>query len=448
MPKDFLDAVDLLNQTGPGTPLGNLLRRYWVPVMLTKNLPHPWAAPIRVKLLGEPLVLFQDTTGRMSLLQEFCAHRRASLYFGRNESEQSPDGQPGLRCPYHGWKYDVTGRCIDMPNEPAKSRFKEHVQLTSYPAVDRGGVIWAYMGPSDLMPELPEFEWMVVPESHRYVSRRLEKTCFTQAMEGAIDSSHASILHADGALWSGYGPLDSASDQSLLMPNSLLTVDTAPRFFVEPTDYGLMIGARRNPEEGRYYWRITQWMMPWYQFIPRNEGDSTISGHMWVPIDDDTCWTWTMTYHPDRPLSQPELDYCELGHGIHTRTIAGTELPAQNAENDYLIDRVLQKHMLSLSGIDGVGAQDQAMQESMGPQFDPSKEQLGSSDSAIIAARRRLIAEARALADGTASKPSNLNPQLHRLRSASAMLSSDESWIAATAEQRRAVSAYYAHSDV
>ena len=156
--REFLDAVELMNHTGPGTPLGRLLRRYWVPVMLAKDLPDPWAAPVRVKLLGESLVVFKDTTGRIALLQEFCAHRRASLYFGRNEGEGCLDGQPGLRCPYHGWKYDVTGQCIDMPNEPASSRFKEHVRLTSYPAVERGGMIWAYMGVAEEMPGLPELE--------------------------------------------------------------------------------------------------------------------------------------------------------------------------------------------------------------------------------------------------------------------------------------------------
>jgi phthalate 4,5-dioxygenase oxygenase subunit len=441
MPKDFLEAVDLLNHTGPGTPLGTLLRRYWVPAMLAKDLPEPWAPPVRVKLLGESLVAFKDTTGRISMLQEFCAHRRASLFFGRNEGEQSPDGQPGLRCAYHGWKYDVTGRCIDMPNEPAASRFKEHVQLTSYPAVERGGVIWTYMGPPELMPGLPELEWAVVPDNQRYISRRLEKTCFTQAMEGGIDSSHASFLHADNALWAGHGPLVDNSG-----PNALMNADTAPRFFIEPTEYGLLIGARRNTPNGQYYWRITQWLMPWFQFIPTGGTNGTISGHAWVPIDDETCWTWSMTYHPDRPLTQSELDQCTFGHGIHTRLLPGSELPAQNEDNDYLIDRVMQKHMLSISGIDGVGAQDQAMQESMGPNFDPTQEQLGSSDSAIIAARRRLIAETRALESGAATEPSNLDPRLHRVRSAAAVLTQDESWIEATADQRRAVTRFYAET--
>lgn len=441
MEREFVDAIDLMNHTGPGTELGNLLRRYWVPVMLAKDLPDPWAPPVRVKLLNEPLVAFKDTTGRIALLQEFCAHRRASLYFARNEGEGVLDGNPGLRCAYHGWKYDVTGQCIDMPNEPASSRFKEHVKLTSYPAMERGGVVWAYMGKSEEMPGLPELEWAVVPPEQRYISRRVEKVSFTQAMDGGIDSSHASILHADGALWSGYGPLKDVDRNE---PG--LNIDTAPRFFIEPTDYGLLIGARRNMADGRYYWRMTQWLMPWFQFIPRGIGDAPISGHAWIPIDDETCWTWSITYHPDRPLSQDEIDYCADGHGIHTRVLSGSEYPAQNADNDYELDRVVQKHLLSISGIDGVGAQDQAMQESMGPQFDPTKETLGSSDSAIVAARRRLIAEARALASDPSGTPSNLKPALHRVRPASAVLDTGESWLDATAELRRAVTRFYAEA--
>ena len=445
MPNEFQQAVDLLRQVGPGTPLGTLLRRYWIPAMPSSDLPDPWAAPVRVKLLGEELVAYKDTTGRIALLQEFCAHRRASLFFARNEGEQSSDGQCGLRCPYHGWKYDITGQCIDMPNEPPTSRFKDHVKLTSYPAVDRGGIIWTYMGPAEQMPGLPELEWSVVPDEQRYVSRRLEHVAFTQAVEGGIDSSHASFLHAEnGTLWSGYGP--NKIGAQVQSEGNLMTADTAPRFFIEPTEYGLLIGARRNTPDEKYYWRITQFVMPWYSFIPGGGGGGPISGHAWVPIDDTTTWTWSMTYHPDRPLSKTEVENCERGHGIHVRRIPGTDLPAQNADNDYEINRLTQRHMLSISGIDGTGAQDQAVQESMGPQFDPAAEQLGSSDSAIIAFRRRLIAEARALGSGQSTDPSSLDPHVHRVRSAAVVLTQSESWIEATTEQRKAVSRHYAEA--
>ena len=431
---DFVAETDLLNHTGPGTELGNLLRRFWVPALEVDEFPIGWAPPVRVELMGEKLVCFRDLEGRYAFLQERCAHRRASLYFGRNEGADSPDGQCGLRCAYHGWKYDIDGRCIDMPNEPPSSRFKEHVQITSYPGVERGGIIWAYMGPPELMPALPELEWAIVPGDQRYVSRRLENTCYTQAMEGGIDSSHVSFLHADVSYWAGSGPLID-----LVQPR-LLNADTAPRFFIEPTEYGLLIGARRDGGEGHYYWRITQWLMPWYTFIPR-DGDGAIGAHAWVPIDDTHCMAWSITYHPERPLNDREREFCLNGLGIHAQTIPGTKIPLQNETNDYLQDRRLQAHLVSISGISGIGTQDSAMQESMGPEFDPSQERLGSADAAIIAARSRLIAESHAVAEG--GTPSGLDGEVQHVRSATAILPEAESWVDATTEQRRAASSYY-----
>ncbi len=288
------------------------------------------------------------------------------------------------------------------------------------------------MGPPELMPALPELEWAVVPADQRYLSRRLENTCFTQAMEGGIDSSHISFLHADVGYWAGSGPLAAPR---------LISGDTSPRFFIEPTDYGLLIGARRNAPDGGYYWRVTQWLMPWYTFIPR-DGDGAIGAHAWVPIDDTHCMAWSISYHPDRPLNDREVEFCTNGLGIHAVCLPGTKIPLQNESNDYLIDRRLQAHMISISGISGVGTQDAAMQESMGPEFDPTNERLGSADAAIVASRSRLIAEAHALAgEGT---PSGLEPSVQRVRSTTAILTEDESWVEATAESRRAVSRHYA----
>jgi hypothetical protein len=253
------------------------------------------------------------------------------------------------------------------------------------------------MGPADAMPGLPELEWAVVPDDQRRVSKRLQNSCFTQAMEGGI----------------------------------------------EPTDYGLLIGARRNAPNGGYYWRLTQWLMPWYTFIPGGGSDHATGAHAWVPVDDEHCTAWSFTYHPDRPLNEREIAGVEGGLGIHQHTIPGSDIPVANASNDYFVDRRMQAHMLSLSGIRGVGTQDAAMQESMGPQFDPSTEQLGSADAAIIASRRRLLAESRALAANPGAVPTGTDPASQRVRSTSAVLTADESWIEATADARRAVSIHY-----
>src|SRR5499427_10803580 len=180
---------ELLCRTDAGTPMGELFRRYWLPVLLSWELPDPDCPPVRVKCLGERMVAFRDTQGRLGLIDEFCAHRGVSLWFGRNE-------QNGLRCPYHGWKYDYTGQCVDVPSEPDESGLRNKIKLKSYPLVEGGGILWAYMGPPEFAPPLPAFEWIGLPGTHRYVSKRWQECNYLQAMEGGIDSSHVSFLHS------------------------------------------------------------------------------------------------------------------------------------------------------------------------------------------------------------------------------------------------------------
>src|SRR5438093_3565818 len=179
---------DLLTQTGPGTPMGRMFRSYWVPALLADELPENDGPPVRVKLLSERLLAFRDTNGRYGLVDEFCAHRGVSLWFGRNED-------CGLRCAYHGWKYDVAGQCTEIPSEPEGSRYVKRIKLQSYPLVERGGVLWTYMGPPDTQPPLPEWEFTMVPPSHSFMTKRLQECNWLQALEGGIDSSHVTFLH-------------------------------------------------------------------------------------------------------------------------------------------------------------------------------------------------------------------------------------------------------------
>src|SRR6266852_144197 len=179
---------ELLTRVGRGTPVGELFRRYWLPALLGEELPGPDCPPVRVKLLGECLIAFRDTQGRLGLIEEFCAHRGVSLWFGRNEEN-------GIRCPYHGWKYDVTGQCVDLPSEPEESGFRKNVKLKSYPCIEKAGIVWAYLGPPALQPPPPALEWAEVAPEQRFVSKRLQECNFLQAMEGGIDSSHVSWLH-------------------------------------------------------------------------------------------------------------------------------------------------------------------------------------------------------------------------------------------------------------
>ena len=397
---------ELATRTGPGTPMGDLFRRYWIPFLLSEDLAEPECPPVRVKLLSERLIAFRDTHGRLALMDEFCAHRGVSLWFGRNE-------EGGLRCPYHGWKYDYTGQCIEVPSEATESGFCRKIKLKSYPCVERGGIIWGYMGPPEEIPPAPEFEWTHLPANHCYFSKRWQGCNFLQAMEGGIDSSHVSFLHG-AELHSD--PLHKETKGAEYQR------DRTPKFEVVESPGGLYIGARRNAEHGHYYWRVTQWIMPWYTMVPPY-GDNALNAHAWVPIDDENCFTWTFTYHPTRPLSEMELDTMRKGGGIHVELIPGTSRPVINKDNDYMIDRAAQKAGLTYSGVKGIAMQDASVQESMGPIQDRTKENLVSTDNAIIMARHRLRKAALALQKGVA--PPGLAPECHRVRSAAFVLPVD-----------------------
>ena len=277
----------LLTQTGPGTPMGELFRRYWIPAMLAEELPRPNCPPVRVQLLSERLIAIRDTEGRIGLMDEFCAHRGVSLWFGRNEEN-------GLRCSYHGWKYDVTGQCVDVPSEPASSGFCQKIKLKSYPTVEAGGVIWAYLGPAAEKPPEPAFEWVGLPGSHVYISKRWQESNYLQAMEGGIDSSHVSFLHRYDL------------DRDPLHRNTSgakYTRSTNTVFDILESSGGLLIGARRNADPGFHYWRVTQWLMPWYTLIPPYKGNA-LNGHGWVPMDDHNHMAWTRWRFPSGPPAE------------------------------------------------------------------------------------------------------------------------------------------------
>jgi phthalate 4,5-dioxygenase oxygenase subunit len=399
---------ELLTLTGAGTPMGRLFRSYWLPALLSDELPQNDCPPVRVKLLSERLIAFRDTNGCLGLVDEFCAHRGVSLWFGRNE-------ECGLRCPYHGWKYDVTGQCVDVPSEPDASGFSKKIKLRSYPLVERGGVLWTYMGPSALPPPLPEWEFITVPRSQTFTSKRLQESNWLQAMEGGIDSSHVSWLHRDDL---NSDPLFKGA-----RGNQYNLSDARPAFEVVESPGGLYIGARRNAEGGAYYWRITQWVMPSFTMIaPR--GSHAVHGHFWIPIDDETCWAWSYDYHPVRDLSPDEIGAMRSGKGIHVQYVPGTFRPLANKENDYLIDRAAQKAGRTFSGVEGIAMQDASLQESMGPIVDRTKENLVSTDNGIIMARHRLLRAVKAFTDKDIVPP-GVDPEHQRVRSAAIVLPPD-----------------------
>jgi len=403
---------DLLTQTGPGTPMGEMFRCYWIPALLAEELPGNDCAPVRVKLLGERLLAFRDSEGRYGLIDEFCAHRGVSLWFGRNE-------QGGLRCPYHGWKYDHTGQCTEVPSEPKESGYCGKIKLKSYPLVKIGDILWTYMGPAEKQPPHPEWEFSLVPSEQTFTSKRWQECNWLQAMEGGIDSSHVSWLHS--------GSLNSDPLFKGARGNKYNMSDARPFFEVTDSEGGLYIGARRNAEEGHYYWRVTPWVMPSFTMVPPR-GNHPVHGHFWIPIDDENCWAWSFDYRPERALTTEERQAMIDGKGIHVAYVPGTYRPLANKDNDYLMDREAQRKGTTYSGVEGIAMQDASLQESMGPIVDRSKENLVSTDNGIIMARHRLMKAAKALRD-KGTTPPGVDPAHQRVRSAAIVLPVDKSYV-------------------
>jgi len=394
--------------------MGETMRRYWLPALLSSELAEPDGPPIRIKLLGEDLVAFRDTLGRVGILEEFCPHRRVSLWLGRNE-------ESGLRCVYHGWKFDVEGTCVDQVNEPES--FAHKVHIVSYPAVELGGIVWAYLGPREKIPPPPKFELTQVPQTHRYVTRIWEECNWLQSLEGGIDTSHAPILHRllnPNASGTGYSP------------NSPFVRGAAPTLELEVTDYGYRYaGLRSLANEGQYV-RAYHFIMPFTQIRPQqtNRSDGRdrrqIGGHFWVPMDDENCMVWNWIYSfDDEPLDDGEQSFLEAGNSLQDCDPSNNFRKVRNKDVLWGIDRAEQRSQ-SFTGIHGINNQDHAVQESMGPIVDRSREQLGPADKAVIAARQLLLKAISAVEDG--GDPRGANSSYYHLRALERILPYGVDW--------------------
>jgi phthalate 4,5-dioxygenase len=417
---------ELVARVGPGTPIGSLMREYWVPAMLSSELPAPDCDPVRVLLLGERLVAFRDSNGRVGMLANNCPHRGASLFFGRNE-------EAGLRCVYHGWKFDADGACIDMPNEPTLKRgaptesdFRRKVNAVAYPCQERGGVVWTYMGPRQVPPPLPDLEPNMLPED-RPVVYAIQRECnWLQGLEGDIDTSHLGFLHL--------GAVDPESTRPGTF--AYYTVkDRAPRYQVIDTEYGAMYGAFRPAESGTAYWRIAQFLFPFYAMIPTGVLGLQVLVRAWVPMDDEHMLFFSMGARPSGAAqrSRPGEELLP-----NTTDWLGRFRLAANARNDYRIDRGKQRRREDFTGITGIHTQDQAITESMGGIYDRTRERLGTSDVMVIRVRRRLIEAARALQERGLTPPGVDRPEVYRVRSGGVVLPEGADWLQATADLRQA----------
>ncbi len=401
-----------ITRIGQGTPMGKYLRRFWWPLTLSTELPERDGAPLRVRMLGEDLIAYRDTEGMVGLIEAYCPHRRAPLFFGRNE-------ECGIRCVYHGWKFDRHGNCVDMPSEPAGTTLQAKVKILAYPTCEKGGVVWAYMGPKELQPDYPDYEWTRAPATHRYVSKTFENCNWLQAMEGGLDTSHSSFAHNN-----------KLGDRSNLRQH-----DKAPKIDVDRTDYGYRYVSTRKVDEGNYF-RVYHYVMPAQQLrasIIGYEGvrnrPARLDGHIWSPIDDYTTHVYNIMCapHAEDELTPEAVEARERAAGRgKDDSIPGTFRLRRNQSNDYLIDRQMQKTQ-NFTGIVGVNTQDFALQEGMGPICDRSKEFLGTSDKAIVALRRLLL-EAVAQNDKGETLRA-LNPATYRkVRAYDRVVPADQPW--------------------
>ncbi|HLH84918.1 MAG TPA: Rieske 2Fe-2S domain-containing protein [Trebonia sp.] len=385
---------EILTRVGPGTLMGELLRRYWTPACLSAEIPEPGSPPARVRLLGENLVAYRDTSGRIGLVQENCPHRGASLYFGRNEDN-------AIRCVYHGWAFDVDGRCVDMPSEPQP--FCEKVRMKAYPTHESGGIVWTYMGPRETMTPFRDFGTDGLDPSEVIATKQLTTCNWVQAMEGNIDTAHISHLHQ----WNGIDDIpDDGSDKPGYPSNAMSWKfwrhDRAPRLEVQDTWYGYRYAGIRTTPNGHTHVRVTAYVVPYSTMVASIP--FSIGHGLFVPIDDENCWryfTAPRTWRNPRNLGGANLfSIAPFSTPLSTRTDGTGIIPRQyTAENDYQIDREVQRTS-TFTGIADFVSQDLMVTESMGPVYDRTQEQLGSTDKAITRMRHILISAAKGLAAG------------------------------------------------
>ncbi len=417
-----IEDNELLTRTGADTPMGQYFRRFWLPVALVEELPEPDGPPLRVTVMGEALVAFRDTKGQVGLLDARCPHRGADLFFGRNE-------ECGLRCVYHGWKFDVRGKAMDLPNIPAGARHHQTIAAKAYPTREWGGILWAYMGPNaaalpdNRLPELPQLEFGLVAPESRYVTKQFVDCNWAQIMEGDLDTSHFSFLHMPAPSVASNENPDAPADAQRLR---WIRNDPMPQFSILQHDAGFVVGGMRAADDGRNYWRITQFTVPANGTGPSTFPGETYFGFTMVPVTDQTCWMYCYAWNPDHPIGDEERAKLQQGHGIIANTGADY-VPLRNRGNDYLIDRENQRNV-SYTGVKGLAEQDLMIQESQGRIVDRSNETLTATDAAVVRFRRTLLEGAKALATTGSEPAAPWQPDAYRVRPGSWIAGNDASF--------------------
>lgn len=378
---------DLLCRVEGAAPMGRLMRQHWLPACMIEEVAAPDCTPLRVRLLGENMVVFRDSDGRVGALDEQCPHRRASLAFGRNE-------ECGLRCLYHGWKFDVEGNAVDMSSEPIDAALRQTMKARAYPVHEAGGFVWVWMGDAAAVVPFDPPNWAKAPADKISIVKMHAACNWAQVLEGSIDSAHSSSLHSTNMPTATVAG-STATDSAWLRPSA----DKAPRLEVQKTPFGFRYVAIRTPivdADKQDYVRMTLFVAPFTVHIPST--DQYHLSQMLVPIDDVNTMFYWIAWHPEKGIAQDAWRrFCgaEIGKDVEPLTFR----KRRNADNDYLQDRAAMKAG-DFTGIYGIPTQDMAMWESMGPIADRSEDRLGSSDKAIFTFRTQMYRAAQGVARG------------------------------------------------
>ena len=408
---------ETLTRVGPGTPMGELIRQYWVPCAASSELKAD-GDPVRVMILGEKLVAFRDSSGKLGIMDQRCPHRRASLFFGRNE-------EGGIRCVYHGWKFDTEGNCLETQNVP-NADFNTRIKAKAYRAAERNGIVYVYMGAKKEPPALPGFECNQVPEEDLVVRLTFRECNWLQAVEGELDTSHTGIMHF-GAV--SREQLAGDPMQGYMVANK------APEYQIKETPYGYIYAAYRPADGEELYWRYGHFSMPVWTSPPINHMSTNVLQRAFVPMDDTHTLFVSIFKKGAYPASRMRTQGGVAGASQNFPYLPNTtdwygrwRLRA-NASNDYEIDRAVQRAK-SFTGIEGVQLQDQAVQESMGAIVDRESENLAPSDIMIVRVRRLMLEAARAWKDESKLHFSAEHPEIYEgVRGGHLVAHRDSDWL-------------------
>lgn len=414
---------EALTRVGPATLMGGLFRQYWIPVTPVADVREPGGRPIRVKLLGEDLVLFRTKNGELGLIGSFCPHRLGPLFFGRVEEE-------GLRCPYHGWKFTAGGKCLEMPNVPADLSFTNEIHHPGYPCVERGGIVWTYMGRNNELPSLPDLEFLRVSDDDRQYRLFFQECNYLQVLEGGIDPTHVMWLHspydlADEELSATQQPYQHRVAQR---SGARTPLDVA----IADTPGGFTYGAKRPAGEGKSLWRINQFIMPFYTMPP---GGDQKQARAYIPVDDESCVKWQIKWFPSKRIKELSKEtlrspFAEEAYDPPTNAVPFGHVRAKAKKaNDYLINWEI--HKTRRFGIAGVNLQDVCVTENEGPTpiLDRTQENLCAGDMTIIKARLMLLEAARALREKNALPAGARDPSVYRVRGSAVVIRDDVDWV-------------------